>query len=638
MLSSDSLTAYLSAKKSGLKEYHMHTGRGESGYLPALESMLKDIEIVAQVELGTFEIPLKKIIGTNSHSRAVSFASNFMPIAPESSEFASKWISVYNHQIEDGITDPVQVYEYLNFFYVVEGNKRVSVLKYLDAYSINASITRLIPKKDPTDHTNQLYYEFLYFNKITGLYSIWLSRRHGFRELLKLLEGYNPQNLHMSNKFLEFEAFVYNVFRRVYHKNGGGQLSITTGDAFLEYAKLCGIPDSLNEDEITVPVRGLIKELKYFKKDEAIDIQTSPTETSQGLFSTITSFIKPQKQIRAAFVYARTIETSGWTYAHEIGRKQAQEALGDLVSTTYVEGVPEGDSSYEVIKSLAEQGNDVIFTTSPVFRNATLRCALEHPEVKLFNCSESIPNAHVPNYYGRTYEPRFLTGIIAGSMTKNNIIGYSATSPTPEVISCINSFALGAKMVNPYAQIKVAWTREWNSHAKFHGVTEKLIEEGADIISNLVLTIPRNVTREYGVYSMLCSISPEEKKPEAYLAAPIWRWGVFYEKILRNVLNGTIKTVGDMFPSHKLVSFWWGIASGVLDIYYSKSKVPYETQRLVQLMRRAIMIGDFEPFTGPLYDNKKNLRAEEDQILSSQQILSMDWLAENVSAEPYQES
>lgn len=635
---SDSLNAYSSAKKSGLKEYHMHTGSGESGYLPVLEGMLKDIEIVAQIELGTFEIPLKKILGTHSHSRAVSFAANFMPIAPENSEFASKWISVYNHQIKDGITDPVVVYEYLNWFYVVEGNKRVSVLKYLNAYSINATITRLIPRKDPGDHINLLYYEFLFFNKATGLHSIWFSRRRSFRELLSLLERYNPKVLHMDNKFLEFEAFVYNVFRKVYLENGGQNLPITTGDAFLEYAKLCGIPDSLNEYEISVPIRGLIKELKYFKKDEAIDIQTAPTEASQGIFSTITSLIKPQKQIRVAFVYARTIETSGWTYAHEIGRKQAQEALGDLISTTYVEGVPEGDSSYEAINHLAEQGNDVIFTTSPVFRNATLRCALEHPEVKFFNCSESIPNAHVPNYYGRTYEPRFLTGIIAGSMTKNNIIGYSATSPTPEVISCINSFALGAKLVNPYAHIKVAWTREWNSHDKFHGVTEKLIEDGADIISNLVLTIPRNVTREYGVYSMLCSISLDEKKPEAYLASPIWRWGIFYEKILRNVLNGTIKTVGDMFPSHKLVNFWWGIASGVLDIYYSKSRLPYETQRLVQLMRRAVMIGDFEPFTGPLYDNKKNLHAEEDQVLSLQQILTMDWLLDNVSAEPYQES
>ena len=634
----DSLNAYSLARKAGLKEYHISTGRGETGYLPALEDMLKNIEVVAQVELGTFEIPLKKIIGTNSHFRAVSFSSNFMPVYPEGSEFATKWMSVYNHQVEDGITDPVQVYEYLNWFYIVEGNKRVSVLKYLNAYSINATITRLIPRRDPSDHTNQLYYEFLLFNKVTGLYSIWFSRRRSFRELLSLLDSYKPKDLHMDNRFLEFEAFVYNVFRDVYLKNEGGSLPITTGDAFLEYAKLCGIPDSLNEEEISVPIRGLIKELRYFKRDDAIDIQTTPTEASQGIFSAITSFIKPQKQLRAAFVYARTIETSGWTYAHEIGRKQAQEALGSLVSTTYVEGVPEGDSSYETIKKLAEEGNDIVFTTSPVFRNATLRCALEHPEVKFFNCSESIANAHVSNYYGRTYEPRFLTGIIAGSMTKNNIIGYSATSPTPEVISCINSFAIGARLVNPYSQVRVVWTREWNSHDKFLGATEKLIAEGADIISNLVLTIPRNVTMEYGVYSMLCSISSLEKKPEAYLAAPVWKWGAFYEKILRNVLNGTIKAVGDMFLTQKLVSFWWGITSGVLDIYYSKSKLPYETQRLVELMKRAIMNSDFDPFAGPLYDNKNNLHVEEGQILSSQQILSMDWLAESISAEPYQES
>ena len=639
MLRSEIANTYMDAKKSGLKEYHSHTDRGETGYLPALEGMLKDIEIVAHIELGTFEIPLKKILGTYTHSRAISFGANFMPIAPDTSEFAEKWKNVYVHQITDGITDPIKVYEYLNWFYVIEGNKRVSVLKYVGAYAVTASITRLIPRRDETDRTNRIYYAFLPFNHKTGIYSIWFSRSKYFKELLDMLDEYNPEHLHMDNKYHEFEAFVYNVFRRVYLRNGGKNLPITTGDAFLEYAKLCGIPDMLDEEEIEVPVKGLIKELRYYKMDDSIDIQTAPEEaSSQGVFSAITSFIKPQKQLKAAFVYARTIETSGWTFAHEMGRRQAQEALGGLISTTYIEGVPEGDSSYEAIKRLAEEGNDIIFTTSPVFRNATLRCALEHPEIRFFNCSESVPNAHVPNYYGRTYEPRFLTGIIAGSMTRNNIIGYSATSPTPEVISCINSFAQGAKLVNPYCHIDVSWTREWNSHDKSTDVTERLIDKGADIISNLVLTVPRNVTREYGVYSMLCSISPHTRQPEAYLAAPIWKWGIFYEKIIRNVFNGTIKTVKDMYPSQKLVSFWWGIASGVLDIYYSKSKLPIETQRLVELMRRAVIVGDYDIFEGPLCDNKKNLQIEEKQALSCEQILSMDWLSENVSADPYQES
>lgn len=628
---------YEAARKMGIKEYSSNISKGQIGYLPSLEGILKDIEIVSHVELGCFEIPLKKIIGTYSHSRSLAFARNFMPLVEDNSEFKSKWSALCEAQLNEGIRDPVKVYEYMNWFYVIEGNKRVSVLKYFDAYSISANIIRLIPKKDPSDLNNQIYFEFLNFNKKTKIYSIWFTKRKSFTKLLKLLDSYNPEKCLFDSKYKHFEVFVYNVFRKVYLKLGGQKLPITTGDAFLEFAKIYGLPDRLEEDSIKVPVKGLIKELRFFKSDDSIDIQTDPVEqVESGFIQTLTTLIKPQKKLNIAFVYARTIEGSGWTFAHEIGRKHLENALGNQVITTYVEGVPEGDEAYDTIKKLALDGNDIIFTTSPVFKNATLRCALEHPETRFFNCSESRPYAHVSNYYGRTYEPRFLTGIIAGSMTRTNIIGYSATSPNPEVISAINSFALGAKMVNPYCKIKVAWTREWNSRIKSTGVTEKLINEGADIISNLVITIPREVTKQYGVYSMLCSIDPETQKPDAYLAAPIWRWGVFYEKIVSNILNDTLKIVVDMFSdTSKMINFWWGLASGVLDIYYSKKHVPLDTQKLIELMKKMIANNDYHPFTGTIFDNKGNMIIAPDETASNEQILSMDWYADNVYPDEY---
>lgn len=627
---------YENARKSGLRNYNSNVSKGQIGYLPSLEGMLTDVEIVAHIELGNFEIPLKKIVGTYTHSRSLTFSNNFMPLSPGNSEFREKWVAVAEHQLHDGITDPIKVYEYLNWFYVVEGNKRVSVAKYFDLYSLNASITRLIPKRDKTDLTNTIYYEFLDFNAKTKLYSIWFSRRKSFGKLLKLLENYNPapsSSLVTYTKYKHFETFVYNVFRNVYLENGGQKLPITTGDAFLEYAKLCGIPDMLNEEDLRVPIKGLIKELQYFKKDDNFDIQTDPEETTSqpSVFSVLTNLIKPPKKLNCAFVYARTIDTSGWTYSHEIGRRYIDDVLKGQISTSYIENVPESDDAYEQIKQLAEAGNDIIFTTSPVFRNATLRCALEHPEVKFFNCSEHNPKAHLSNYYGRTYEPRFLTGIIAGSMTKSNIIGYSAPAPNAEVISAINSFALGAKLVNPYCKVKVVWTHAWNSHIKAPDATDKLIEAGSDIISNLVLTVPRDITKRFGVYSMLCSINPKTKMPDAYLAAPIWNWGAFYEKILTNVLNGTYKMVADMSgPNTKLVNFWWGLASGVLDIYYSKTHVPLDTQKLINLMKKMIATNDYHPFTGPIYDNNNNLAIPLDETASTEQILSMDWFVDNV--------
>jgi hypothetical protein len=164
-----------SARKLAVKEYNKSVSNGQIGYLPSLEGILKDTEIVSQVDLGLIEIPLNKIIGTYTHLRSLSFANNFMPLLE--TEFKDKWASLCIAHINEGIRDPIKVYEYLNWFYVMEGNKRVSVLKFFDAYSLSAKVTRLIPKFDENDKNIRLYYEFLKFNNKTGIYTIWLQKK-----------------------------------------------------------------------------------------------------------------------------------------------------------------------------------------------------------------------------------------------------------------------------------------------------------------------------------------------------------------------------------------------------------------------------------------------------------------------------
>jgi basic membrane lipoprotein Med (substrate-binding protein (PBP1-ABC) superfamily) len=206
-----------------------------------------------------------------------------------------------------------------------------------------------------------------------------------------------------------------------------------------------------------------------------------------------------------------------------------------------------------------------------------------------------------------------------------------ATSPTPEVVSSINAFALGAKMVNPYASVKVAWTNEWNSRIKFTDAGSKLIKEGADIISNRTLEVPHTVSKDYGVYSMLCTIDRQKGTPDEYLATPIWNWGIFYEKIVKNILDDTFKTIVEMFSTNnKLINFWWGIDTGVVDLFYSTELLPSETQKLVNLMKKMIMTNAYHPFSGPIYDKEGTLRIDNDETATYEQILSMDWFVENV--------
>ncbi len=625
------------ARKLGIKEYSSNISKGEIGFLASLEGLISNTEIVSQVDLGLIELPLKKIKGTYSHLRSLCFAKNFMPIIEYDSEFREKWTKVCQYHLTEGIKHSIKVYEYLNWFYVIEGNKRVSVLKYFDGYSIWGSVTRLIPKKDPEDETICIYYEFLDFNKVTGLNSIWFTKKGNFNELLSLLENFNVPDNPFNNKYKYFEIYLYNTFRRIYHELGGQKISITTGDAFLEYSKIYGIPKIYDEKYLMENLKEFIKELRFINNNTVSDIQIDPIEKPQNtVFSTLSNLIKPQKTLKIAFAHARNKETSGWTYAHELGRLYIEDLFEDQISTLYVENVPEDEDSYYTIKTLAEENNDVIFTTSPIYFNSTLKCALEYPKIKFFNCSEYKPYAHVNNYFGRTYEPRFLTGIIAGAMTKTNIIGYVATSPAPEVISSINAFALGAKLVNPYAEIKISWTNAWNSPIKSTNCTEKLIAKGADIIANQTRIVPSSISERFGVYSMLCSVDPISKKPDKYLSAPIWNWGIFYEKIIKNVMSGTFKTVTDMFSNNqRMTNLWWGMNSGVLDIYYSKKYVPEETRKLVRLMRNMIIDNYYHPFTGPIKDNKGNLILEKDAVIDSEKILFMDWFVENVETEDF---
>jgi len=629
------VTHFLNARKLALKEYSRNTSKGEVGYLPSLEGLIKNSDIVSELNLGVIEIPLKKIVGTFSHLRSLSFAKNFMPLLERQSEFQTKWTLLYNIQLKEGIRDSIKVYEYLNWFYVIEGNKRVSILKYFNAYSINAEVIRLLPKKDENDINIRLYYEFLKFNKLTNIYSIWLSKESYYKDLLKLLESFTPSTLNSKTKYEYFEVEIYQPFRETYLANGGQKIQVTTGDALLQYIKIYGLPEVLEQEDLQVQMKEFIIELEGISNQTVVDVVTSPIENSPNkMISALTTLVIPKKNLKVAFVYSRTIKESGWTYAHELGRLHLQDVLGDSVTTDYVEGVPEDDTAYDVIKILAEEGNDIIFTTSPVYLNATLKCALEFPQVKFFSCSEANPYQHVTSYYGRTYEPRFLTGIIAGSMTKNNIIGYVANTPTHETISSINAFALGVKMVNPYAKIKVSWTGEWNNLARYSAEGNKLIKIGADIICNRSIDVSHPVSLDYGVYSMLCTIDTDKGIPDKYLATPIWQWGIYYEKIVGNILNDTFKTITDMFSNtSKLINFWWGIDAGVVDIFYSKELVPPDTQKLVNLMKRMITTNTFQPFTGPIYDQTKTLRIENDETASNEQILNMDWLIDTVETE-----
>lgn len=138
---------YRSALRAGQRAYRACVARGQSPYLAVLDDILNGVDIVAQEPLGLVDIPAESIVGTKTSGRHTAFAANFMPLLEEDTEFAAKWSILCQAHLEEGIHTPIIAYEYLNKFYVQEGNKRVSVLKYYEAVTIPGTVTRLVPAR-----------------------------------------------------------------------------------------------------------------------------------------------------------------------------------------------------------------------------------------------------------------------------------------------------------------------------------------------------------------------------------------------------------------------------------------------------------------------------------------------------------
>ena len=152
-----------------------------------------------------------------------------------------------------------------------------------------------------------------------------------------------------------------------------------------------------------------------------------------------------QQPLKIGFVYVSPIGDAGWTAQHNAGREQMAKALGDKVSTSFVEKVPEGADAERVIRDLAQQGHKLIFTTSFGYMNPTIKVAEEFKDVKFEHATGYKTAPNVNTYNARFYEGRYLAGMIAGRMSKTGTLGYVAAFPIPEVLQGINAFVLGAR-------------------------------------------------------------------------------------------------------------------------------------------------------------------------------------------------
>lgn len=601
---------YEKAYKLGKRENQYRLLNGMKTTLPALDDILAPKGSYSEVSLGLVQIPVDQIVGTKTDSRSNAFAANFMPTLGLGTEFAGKWANLYDSQEKEGIREPIKAYEYMNKFYVEEGNKRVSVLKFINATSIHGNVTRIVPK--PTDEKeNKIYYEFLDFYEASKINYIWFTKEGSFKKIQKLV-GKAPGEKWTEEECVDFRS-AYTRFKLEHKKDSNS--SATIGDAFLAFVEVHGYQAVCDMyGKVLKKTMGKTKEeFELLDKEDDIDLKMNPTEKKKISLSRFLSL--GGENLKIAFIYEKTVESSAWTYGHELGRLYLEDAFPEDVETIAYDNVTKENITEYIEKAIA-QDCSIVFTTTPTFAKASVKAAINHPSVRILNCSVNTSHRYIRTYYTRLHEAKFLMGAIAGAMAENDKVTYIADYPIYGTIANINAFALGAKMINPRVKVYL----EWNS-MKDCDVMENIKKVQPACISGKDMLIPNDASVYFGIYHV---DNGEAKR----LAMPILHWGKFYEQLITAIVDKTWKK-DEESSDGKAINYWWGMSAGVIDVEFSR-KLPIGTKRLIELLKETICRGEFNPFSGELYSQDGIVQDDPERSLTPEEIVTMDWLAENV--------
>lgn len=329
------------------------------------------------------------------------------------------------------------------------------------------------------------------------------------------------------------------------------------------------------------------------------------------------------QKIKVGFIYVGPVGDGGWTYAHDQGRKYLEKELG--VQTIYKESVKEDAAEVQkVTEDMINQGATVIIGTSFGFMDGMLNEAKKHPNIKFLHCSGYKTAANMSTYFGRMYEARYLSGIVAGMKTKTNKIGFVAAYETPEVVGGIDGFALGVQSVNPKAVVKVEWTHTWYDPAKEKEAAKALLDQGADVIAQHQDTAgPQQAAEERGAFSIGYNTDSRDKAPKSYMTAPVWNWGPYYVKQIKAIQNGTWKSE----------SYYGEMSDGLFSLAELTPNAPAGAKDAVEKVKAEILSGKKKVFAGPIKDQSGNVKIPEGKTMTDQEILNIDWFVQGVEGQ-----
>ena len=606
---------YIRAQHMGQREIKELQAAGKPVDPLVLDEILPDTSSYSVQEVGLVEIPSERIVGTKSAGRISAFTPTFLPLLSPESEFGCKWINLCEAHLGDvGIREPILCFEYLGNFYVQEGNKRVSVLRYFGSPRIPSNVRRIVPPMSE-DPRIVAYYEFLDFYKDTRLYAIQFRRPGDYAKLLAFLHK-KPGEAWTQQERRNFNAY-FQYFREAFFSLGYAKQDILPEEALLLWLKLYPYEDLGRKSGME-----LRKTLSALWSDVVTTTQNSvkvQTKAESGSKSSLLTKIMSTgfSALNVAFVHQLSPSTSSWTLGHEEGRKYLQSVMGDKIVTRSYFDAKNSELAEEKIEQAVADGAQVVFTTAPLLAHATLKMAVKYPKVNFLNCSVDQSYSSVRTYYGRIYEGKFITGAIAGALAQNDRIGYIASYPIFGVPASINAFALGAQLTNPRAQIDLRWScKEGSPQSDFFA-------DGIRVISTKDIPTDSRVYLDFCSYGTYLMDSMGELLP---LASPVWVWGKFYEFVVRSMFSGSWKN--EQAPSTAL-NYWLGIDSGVINVNLS-DRLPEGVRKLAKLLIRSFADRSIDPFFRRIVAQDGSVKNDGSKTFTPDQILHMDWLCDNV--------
>jgi len=607
---------YYAALRRGQKEYKEQMALGKNPH-PAVLDQIIDIGTATSTQLiGLVEIPAERIVGTRSAGRISTFSASFLPLAKQTSEFASKWINLcMAHLGEEGIRDPITCYEYLGNFYVEEGNKRVSVLRYFGANRIPAMVTRILPERSEKPRI-KAYYEFLDFYKSSRLYAVQFRRPGDYAKLLALL-GKEPEEIWTEAERRTFSAY-FQYFLDAFVSLGSAAKGVLAEEALLLWLKIHPYAElgQMTASQLRASLEAMWPDVVSSLRQAEVKVEAEPVpEAKSTIFSRLISSLPDC--VHVAFVHQLDPVISPWVIAHEDGRMYLEGAFGDQVVCRSYYNARTDEAAEQLIEQAIDEGAQVIFTTAPKLNRITLKFAVKYPKLHFFNCSVDLPYSSVRAYYGRIFEAKFITGAIAGAMAQDDRIGYVGSNPILGVPASINAFALGALLTNPRAEIELRWSCCGGTPQ------QEFFRDGIRVISN------RDVPTQDKMYSDFCSYGTYQMDDQGNLmplASPVWVWGKFYKLVVESALAGTLK---DDKANLRAINYWLGMDSGVIDITLS-DELPEGVRMLAEVLRTSMRERTLDPFRRKLVAQDGRVISEGLRRLSPDELLQMDWLCHNI--------